>query len=286
MTVTVGRHNRPNTLSEAAVQKLTEELAESVRDLEETPGLFGLALNEALMHAQARLILDPKVAELATWRATTTAMQVGSAAFATAATTADIVECRITDRVHTFHATGPQFYANAGNWLTSLWFVIICRDQLRMTQMCEVPLEVLRASGAHGDEYVYHWVDALQTYWLERPGLMDKMSVTIDTSYPEIATTAPRDLLQNVLYPPINLFFHFLRKDHSAFNSALVEALELHKLYWSVNEERSKDFNGAVALGPLAIACLAYDAGFPITVESDYLPKRLLERHWVGSFEI
>ncbi|MGW2927959.1 hypothetical protein ACWC8S_24015, partial [Streptomyces fungicidicus] len=31
--------------------------------------------------------------------------------------------------------------------------------------------ETLRASGAVFEEYIYHWVDALQTYWLERPGL-------------------------------------------------------------------------------------------------------------------
>ncbi|MGA5420707.1 Imm49 family immunity protein [Streptomyces lavendulocolor] len=39
-----------------------------------------------------------------------------------------------------------------------------------------------------------------------------------------------------------------------------------------------------LALGPLAIACLAYDAGFPIDVESDYLPSELLNRAWLGEF--
>lgn len=41
---------------------------------------------------------------------------------------------------------------------------------------------------------------------------------------------------------------------------------------------------GLIALAPLAIACLAYDAGFRIEVESGYLPIALLERSWAGEF--
>ncbi|WP_338897446.1 Imm49 family immunity protein [Streptomyces sp. TG1A-60] len=44
--------------------------------------------------------------------------------------------------------------------------------------------------------------------------------------------------------------------------------------------------DGAVALGPLAVACLAYDVGMQVEVESEYLPRHLLERAWVGEFEM
>jgi hypothetical protein len=91
-------------------------------------------------------------------------------------------------------------------------------------------------------------------------------------------------MLQGLLHPPINLFHHFVRKDEEGFSPALVEALKLHKAYWTLTEDRSTDIDGAVALGPLAIACLAYDAGFPIDVESDYLPKHLLTHGWLGEF--
>lgn len=272
-------------LDEAALRDLAEELEDSVQNLSRSATVFGLALNEALMQVQARLVIDPKASELPTWRATVSAMQVGSAAFAVAVVTEGTVECRIIDEMRSLPATGPQFYANAGNWLTAFWFAIICRDQDRMAQMCQVPLEVLRASGAHCDEYVYDWVDTLQRYWLERPRLMDKLSAAIDNSYPEVATIASRDLVQNILYQPINLFYQFLRKDHAGFNAALVDALQLHKNYWTVDEKRANDLGGSVALGPLAIACLAYDAGFPIDVDSEYLPKHLLQRDWVGKFE-
>ncbi|MFF0382218.1 immunity 49 family protein [Streptomyces sp. NPDC004286] len=280
----IARHHRPGELDMAAVQSLTESLKEDCGNLGMSTMAF--AVDESLTHLQARLIADPQAGELATWEAAVTAMQLRHAAFAAAARTEGAVECRILDEVRTIPATGPQFYAHAGNWLSAFWLAVICRDQHRMTELCEVPLEVLRAAGPAGDEYVYDWVDSLQTYWLERPGLVEKLGAAFDNSFPEVATIAPRDLLQNVLYPPINLFYQFLRKDHGAFNTALLEALQLHRAYWSADEQRATDFSGMTSLSLLAVTCLAHDAGFPVEAESDYLPKYLLERSWVGEFEV
>ncbi|WP_374936903.1 immunity 49 family protein [Streptomyces sp. Ru73] len=62
----------------------------------------------------------------------------------------------------------------------------------------------------------------------------------------------------------------------------MVDALRWHKAYWTGDEDRSMSSEGLVSLGPLAIACLARDAGFPIEVESEYLPKALLDFAWTG----
>ncbi|MFJ6615607.1 immunity 49 family protein [Streptomyces sp. NPDC091289] len=283
MMVTVGRHALPE-IDERVTERLGEELETSIQNLDASPAIFGMALNEAVLQAQAHQALNPRGNRFATWDATVSAMQIGAAAFAAAGFSKGQIEARIDHEVRTIKATGPQFYANAGNWLTTLWFTIICRDQPRMDQMCRVPLDLLRASEAEGDEYIFHWVDALQTYWLEQPGLPEKLTAAIEKSHPDIANITPRDLLQCVLYPPINLFYKFIRKDHAGFNEALAEALELHKAYWGA-PERAGDIAGFLALGPLAIACLAYDAGFPIEVESDYLPICLLDRSWVGEFD-
>ncbi|MFD4794098.1 immunity 49 family protein [Streptomyces anulatus] len=134
------------------------------------------------------------------------------------------------------------------------------------------------------DMYDYHWVDALQTWWLRRPDLADKLIATIEASDPAVARIAPQDLLQAVLYPPIKLFYHYVRNDRDGFAPALADSLKLHRTYWTLNENRATDIDGSIALGPLAIVCLAYDAGFPLDIESDYLPKRLLQRTWLGEF--
>ncbi|MFK0254412.1 immunity 49 family protein [Streptomyces sp. NPDC090445] len=279
----VERHPIP-TIDEQTVERLAEEFEKSVRNLDASPAIIGMALNEALLQVQVNQALNPTGNRFATWDATVSAMQIGATAFDAASHTEGSINGRIAHEMRTVTATGPQFFANAGTWLTTLWFAIICRDQARMDRMCEIPLELLQASGVEAEEYVYHWVDALQTYWREQPGLLEKLTLAIQQSHPDTATGVPRDLLQCVLYPPIHLFYQFLRRNADGFHQALVEALELHKAYWS-KPEQANDLAGFLALGPLAIACLAHDAGLSIEVESEYLPSALLNRSWLGEFD-
>ncbi|MEV7501385.1 Imm49 family immunity protein [Streptomyces sp. NPDC093018] len=53
----------------------------------------------------------------------------------------------------------------------------------------------------------------------------------------------------------------------------MAEALTWYKEYWTANEARSRSGEGLVALAPLAVACMAYDAGMPIEAESEYIPR-------------
>ncbi|WP_327245087.1 immunity 49 family protein [Streptomyces sp. NBC_01320] len=284
MTIVVPRHGEAGPNSARWAEALGESVAGSVARLESSPTSIDSTFRTALLHVEARCTVDPEAAELETWEAVVSAMQVGSALFAVTGATAGTVECRINREIRSLPAIGPRSFADAGNWLTAFWLAIVCRDQKRMTQLCQIPLDRLRSPEGEYDEYIYHWVDALQTYWLQSPGLVEKLVAAIEGSYPEAVSVTPRDLLQGVLYPPINLFHRFARRDEEGFNQALVEALELHQAYWTADEDRAKDPDGRIALGPLAIACLAHDGEIPLTVESAYLPKHLLQRSWLGEF--
>lgn len=285
MAVTILRHEFPTDHAERGIEVLTKGADNRMDSLEESPRSFNRALNTTLTLAQAHCLIDPTAAKLPTWEAYVSAMQVGSAMFAAAMKTEGTVQCRIADKLRTIQATGPQYYTDAGNWINAFWLAIICREQGRMTELCNVPLSLLRASGAVYDEYIYAWVDTLQTYWRESPGMWEKLVAAVDGTEPDVLRDDTRDLVLRILYPPISLFHLFVRQEHDRFNEELVNALQWHKDYWIHDEERATDSAGLVAIGPLAIACLAYDAGFPIEVESEYLPKHLLVRSWVGEFE-
>ncbi|MEU8891900.1 immunity 49 family protein [Streptomyces sp. NPDC048442] len=285
MTTVIARHDLPTGPEvHEYVKQLDEHMAWEINGLEESTRVIASTFSGAVLALYAHGAVDPRAAKVETWEAAVTAMQVGSAFFAVTGVSEDSVECRINRKLRTLPALGPQSTASAGNWLTAFWLAVICREQDRMTQLCEIPLERLRAPEGEYDEYIYHWVDVLQTYWLRRPGLVEKLTATLRMSDPSVAQIAPRDLLQGILYPPINLFYHFVRRDVEGFSPALEEALKLHKLYWTLNEDRETDRRGSIALGSLAIACLAYDGGLPVDVESAYLPKHLLQRTWLGEF--
>ncbi|MFJ2646239.1 immunity 49 family protein [Streptomyces sp. NPDC087420] len=285
MSVVVARHGLAGGAdAERYAERLGEHLSKEMNRLEHSTFLIDSTFSTALLMVNARSVVDPRAAAVETWEAVVNAMQLGSALFEVTAVSEGSVEYRIDRKLWDLPAAGPMPSADAGNWLTAFWLAVVCRDQGRMTRLCDIPLERLRSPEGKYDEYIYHWVDVLQTYWQRRPGLVEKLTATLQASDPSVARITPKDMLQGLMYPPINLFYNFVRKNEEGFGPALEEALHLHKMYWTLDEDRAADISGSIALGPLAIACLAYDGGIPIDVESEYLPKHLLERGWVGEF--
>ncbi|WP_329367696.1 immunity 49 family protein [Streptomyces sp. NBC_00669] len=267
-------------------------MVDSVRDeieyMEHSPINFGGAMNTVELNFNAQCLLDPPGGGIDTWEAAVWAMQVHSAVFESATASGESVECRIGEKVRRLPVSGPSSAASAAGWVSAFWYAVICREQERMTRLCEVPIELLRESERIGefeiDEYAYHWVDALQRYWLRRPGFVETLTEAIDLSHPDVATVADPEALNKLLYQPINLFYRFVTHNVDGFNDALVDALEAHKSYWTADEDRAKSTSGNVPIGVLAVACLAYDGEIPIRVRSDYLPIKLLDRAWVGEF--
>ncbi|MFD3731200.1 immunity 49 family protein [Streptomyces sp. NPDC058632] len=276
-----GTHPTPDEFR----QELNEKILHRVKRIEEYPQSFGRAFSSSLSTAKLQTLDDPTAEKLETWEAWVVAMQVGSALFASAtAPEGSTVECMIGHEVRTIPAVGITHFVDAGTWLEAFWLAVVCRDQARMTQLCEVPIETLRASGAMFEEYIYHWVAALQAYWLERPGLGDKLVAAFDGTDPDRLRFMDREMMLKVLYPPINLFYRFIGQDSAQFNEVLVQALELHKEYWTADPDREESGDGDIPLAILALACLAHDAGRPVEVESEYLPEHLLKRSWLGEF--
>lgn len=165
MTVSVPRHELPDGLGRRA-EELDKSTAENIAWLESSPAGFRLAFGTALLAALTHCGEDPRAASLPTWEAWVTATQVGSALFATSMAASGTVKCRIADEVRTIPATGSQYHSNPENWINAFWLAIVCGEPERMTALAQVPLEHLRASGADYDEYVYPWIETLQTWWL------------------------------------------------------------------------------------------------------------------------
>jgi hypothetical protein len=247
----------------------------------------GSALDTTLIVAKARCGLDPDAELFETWEAWVTAMQLGSARFAMAtAPEGSVVTYRIKEKEWHLPATGPRPHANADAWITAFYLALICRESERLNELAQVPVSLLRESGATFDEYIYSWVETLQRYWLGQDGVSEHLVAAVDGTGPESAEYVDQALMSLVLYPPIILFYRYLRGDHAQFTEALVDAVKWHKSYWSTGgDDLAMDSNGYVALGPLAIACLARDHGFPIEVDSEYLPKALLNFAWAGEID-
>ncbi|WP_167333415.1 immunity 49 family protein [Nocardia concava] len=206
-----------------------------------------------------------------TWQAYVQVMQASSAIFAIATAAEGMVEIRFGERILMLPAGSTQGIADAGNWVTAFYYAVMGRDQARLTMLSEVPTELLRAAGS--------------VYWSEGAGLPEKLRATFNTTDPANVRHTPSDLLLRILYPPIDLFYRFLDEQWDEFNSSLAQALQSHDAYWDSGEDDRRDNRtGMIAAGPLAMTCLALDADFPVDVESDYLPRHVVQRSWLGEF--
>ncbi|MFF6999481.1 immunity 49 family protein [Streptomyces sp. NPDC008313] len=287
MITSIPRHDHSAIDTTLGVEGLVRAVDWALERLDRSDVARAKALGTTLTHAKTRCAVDPNANQFETWEAWVTAMQVGSARFAMAtAPEGSTVTCRIKEKEFHLPATGSQSYVNAGTWVTSFYLALICHEKERLRELAEVPVSLLRASGAVFDEYIYSWVETLQGFWLGRTDVGDNLVAAVQGTGPDSAQYADQEFLSKILHPPIILFYHYLREDHDEFNDALVDALRWHKSYWSADEDRAITSDGFVALGPLAIACLALDSGFPINVESAYLPKSILNFAWRGEIDM
>jgi hypothetical protein len=267
-----GRLATSSTAKTPDIAELTNTTAESIASLARDPAGLGDAFAYALALAHARCAADPDVDHLDTWDAWATALQLGSALF----TGAQPQECHLgEDLVGHLPATPADPPADARAWLDALYLAIVCRKMDWISRLCQVPLATLRKDDSV-DEYVLHWIDTLQTYFSDRSmdEVVEKLLATMQTSMPEAITHAPKEFVNQIDYQPVALFHRLIARDHEAFATTLAEALADHGGYWG----ESAAPRARAALGPLAIACLAYDYGFPVDPKQPYLPTYLLNR--------
>jgi hypothetical protein len=230
-----------------------------------------------------RCVADPTADELTTWQSLVRAMQAGAGVFAVANKSPDDeVEIRIGTEVIRRPGTGAMLGADAENWLQTLWLCMIGREQQRIDMLAATPVELLRVFGEEFDDFLYSWVRVWQTFWRNEEGLGDLLAESMRGTDPDSLRHYTSETVLRLEFPPMEMLYHLTMGDAEKFNDSLYKALELHRTFWTAEPERATNPNGFVALAPLAIACLARDTGTPIEVESEYMPKHLLEGTWLG----
>ncbi|MCI4041894.1 immunity 49 family protein [Streptomyces sp. TRM75563] len=273
----------PTTASTApGIAQPAASAASLTSSLAQDPAALPEAFRAATAHALAACAEDPDSGKLETWEAWVTAMQLGDALFATTLSDEGSAEYRIGDRMVTLPATGPSPQANGRAWLDAFWFALVCRERDRLSRLALVPLEDLRRADPSQDAYLFHWIDTLQTYWrgASLDDIAQKLIATMETSDPKVATGTSPALLNQIDYQPAALFHRLITGNHEAFAETLTEAVAHHDHYWT----GSPAPRSHVALGPLALACLAHDGDFPVDTALPRLPKHLISREWCGEF--
>lgn len=101
----------------------------------------------------------------------------------------------------------------------------------------------------------------------------------MEAAAPERLTFGSKEFALLVSYPTMRAFVSLTEQDSVKFDPAVTKAVELHKQYWST-KKRAHDSDGYLALGPLAMACIAHDLHLSMTITSDYIPAPIVQGTW------
>ncbi|MDT0326818.1 immunity 49 family protein [Nocardiopsis lambiniae] len=278
------------------MEDFPEEIEEQVSWLVTAPSMAGMALDNIALETRICLSVDPRAAELLSWEAWTTWMQVAEAPFAMCAlASGETVERVINQKTRTLHPLPPGPECDAGTWLTAFFLAVSCRDEKRVDSLCRITPEFLKEAGEKRggayDEYIYPWIGALQDFVLNRPALGDNLQRAMELSKPENASISSAEGLDHLVFPVMNAFYRLVRQDTAQFNEAMKQGIRLFRAYYTADEERAKDSEGTVPLHLFGVACMAYDLAravpdFNPDLESPYLPKHILERTRYGEIAL
>lgn len=294
MTYSIPSHDLSHRAEPGHENESEEEREYYSSILERNPGGVDLIASSFNSDTLYSTVGDPQVSRLQTWEAWAAEMQIYYALFKITTAPKDApVEVMVNHKIRRTKGTGPRYCTNAGNWVTAFYLAVICREQQRYRELCDIPVDLLREAGeSEGTQYnpfTYYRISALQDFVLGRPSLGDNLLAAMELSTPERVDFGDSEFLDKLVFPPMNVFLRLVERDSDKFNEALAQALVLHRDYYTANDERANDIEGIVPVDLLALACLAYDTAevdpdFRFDVESGYLPKHLLQRSWYGEF--
>jgi hypothetical protein len=265
----------------------TNRLPKSLANVTKKPDNLSSLLNVALTYAGYLSVLEPNSAQI--YRALAIAANTVMSIF-------NLADLSITEEYDLYVGEGPAFslpqtgstsYSGSFNWQEGYYLAFACREKHVLDSLVRKSTDIMRQRSEGVNEYSHLMVDALKSFYssyYESEDLIKetsmKLRAAIDATDVDKIIPLTIDGTINFALPAMELVASLLDGNVQNFNESLADALECHKKYWS-DDERSGDPRGFIAIAPLGLACAAYDAGFPIEVESEYIPKYILERQYL-----
>lgn len=267
----IPRHDIDAAFARKQVQALQPLINSATADVDELASVR----DNALRRLRYLTALTSAQSHDETRQAAVFASQTANAVFARTCKTEDEIRYRLGDQDVTLPVLGPNHHATPVDWLTAAWLAIITGSEERIGELCDVGKYTLRGCGVKVEDYVHPWIETLQRFLSGQPVSPALLTSVIDLSDPANAKYATSEFMLLIAYPPVNILYRVMRGTATTFNESLAQALTAHRDYWS-QPDLAGDPGGFVSLPVLAMAILGRANGFPIEVESGYLPKSLL----------
>ncbi|MFT3696472.1 MAG: immunity 49 family protein [Kofleriaceae bacterium] len=151
---------------------------------------------------------------------------------------------------------------------------VVARDTLTERGLREVSLTLLANSKAVTDLYQVELRDALQCVVSDPPRCLASVGRGRDLLKQATIAKKPLLVIDGALFDAIEAL---ASNATTAFEDHLYESLKAHAKFWGSKAEAIGPY-GWVAMRQLALTCIARDRGIEIAIESEYLPRALIEQ--------
>ncbi|MFI6648143.1 immunity 49 family protein [Streptomyces sp. NPDC050529] len=242
--------------------------------------------NSSYLMTGYQCILDPSANELASWESFKITSDASSAIFTATHLRQNVTTWPIGQRKVTFDPRKvSRNDTSADRWLDALWLALTCRDAQKISTLCSIPTERLRECRETAlGEYFFSWVDAMKSYLRRDEDFLRILATAMEATDPDLLIdTETAEHALKIAYPNMNLLYQLATREVDTFNSAFLDAVKLHKSFWSADTELKTSPYGFTARAPLAYASMAYDAGMGTTSIPTYVPERLVTGHWINA---
>lgn len=281
----IARHEhgwQPNDIQER-LDYYTNRLPKSLANVTKKPSNLSSLLDVSLNYAGYLSVLEPNSVQI--YRALSIAANTISSIFS-------LADLSITEKydlyvgegpAFSFPQTGPSTYSDSVTWKEGYFLAAACREKYVLDSLVSRSTDIIRQSSNGVNEYSHLVVDALKSFYNLETSIEEtneKLIAVADATDESKIRPLTMDATINIVLPEMELISCILEGNFEHFNESLADALNCHKRHWSSDEKMSGDPRGFIAIGLLGIACFAYDKGFPIEVESEYIPKCILEKQF------
>jgi hypothetical protein len=166
----------------------------------------------------------------------------------------------------------PMVIQSVGGWCAALG----ARDDATLDGLASISDALYRRAPASLDEYQYGLKRALFALRRDPAGVAEALAQGRALWQRRKVAQEGAAAIDGKLFDVVDAL---ARNDARAFNDALYEALLAHQVFWSQGTEYLNPL-GWFALRHVGLACWAHDRGITVEVESDYLPRALIERRF------
>ena len=163
--------------------------------------------------------------------------------------------------------------AHPSQWLDAYFLAVITRDSESMDSLANFPVEIMKQSATKADPVLYSLVEVFQAYHHRHP------------DYPKMLNDTMKELIDDGDDWSLDVGMGYLETFAALttdigfdFNETLAKNVQLQEKYWiNASDPDTVPVESFLPLQLLGMACMWRDMGNTVTVESDSLPRFLIE---------